>query len=110
MNDDLELNAKVIYLMQIVSILIPFLWFISVILAYVYRKKADGWLETHYQLQIGTFWIGMLFMALAAFFYFTMGGLMIAIFVLVWILVRSIKGVRTLIKREPYPSPNTWMI
>jgi uncharacterized membrane protein len=110
MNDDLELNAKVIYLMQIVSILIPFLWFISVVLAYVYRNKAEGWLASHYRFQIGTFWIGMLFMALAAFFYFTMGGLMIAAFVVVWILIRCIKGVRILIKREAYPSPTSWMV
>jgi uncharacterized membrane protein len=110
MNENLELNAKVIYLLMIVNIIIQFLGVIGVILAYTYRKEAPDWLKTHFDFQIRTFWVGLVLMLLGGFFYYKEVGSFVLIFWIVWVLIRCIKGVRVLIKREPYPNPTSWMV
>jgi len=81
---------------------------IGVIVAYVYRDDAAVWLQSHYQLQIRTFWMSLLYVGLGSLLKFLIVGKFILIFWLVWFLVRCIKGIRHLNRREPYPNPTAW--
>ena len=72
---------------------------IAVILNYVKRGDVRGtWLESHFRWQIRTFWFGLLWVGLCAFFVIiTLGiGILIAwvplAFVTVWFIYRIVRG------------------
>ncbi len=122
--------ATIVYILYLVGIASGVTILIGVILAYTNRKKdAVDWVGTHYQFQIRTFWIGLLystivlilFVSLAAiliepynstsiayFFILPVFGLITGLLILIWFVVRNFKGIRCRMKCEPYPNPNTW--
>ena len=51
-------TAKLVYILYLVSLLIGITAIVGLIIAYVNRDDAPGWLQTHYRFQIRTFWIG----------------------------------------------------
>ena len=83
---------------------------VAVILAYISRKDAPDWLASHYQFQIRTFWLSLLFWTIAAIL--TPVGVGVVLFVAVglWIIVRAIVGLSNLLKGQPYPTPKNWML
>lgn len=83
---------------------------VAVILAYISRKDAPDWLASHYQFQIRTFWLSLLFWTIAAIL--TPVGVGVVLFVAVglWIIVRAIAGLSNLLKGQPYPTPKNWML
>jgi uncharacterized membrane protein len=83
---------------------------VGVIIAYVQRGKVEGtYLATHYRYQIRTFWIGLLYSAIAFVLTFIGIGIVLAIAVLVWIAIRAILGMNRLAKHQPLPNPTTWL-
>jgi uncharacterized membrane protein len=81
---------------------------IAVILNYVKRDEARGtWLESHFRWQIRTFWFGLLWAALCAFFVIATLGLGIIVvwiplaIVTVWFIYRVTKGWMRLGSRQP---------
>src|SRR5579864_9197337 len=61
-NEEKLSTAKAIYILYIVGWIIPIIaQIVGVIFAYINREEAPPWLQTHFQLQIRTFWIGLLF-------------------------------------------------
>jgi uncharacterized membrane protein len=83
---------------------------IAVVLAYVSRKGAPEWLQSHYLFQIRTFWLSLLAGVIGGALSFIGIGLLILLALGVWIAVRSIVGLSKLLKGEAYPTPNSWMI
>ncbi len=80
---------------------------IAVILNYVKRSESRGtWLESHFRWQIRTFWFGLLWVSMCAFFViFTLGiGLLIAWlplgFVACWFIYRVARGWMALNNRQ----------
>ena len=61
--------------------------------------------------QSRTFWIGLIFMVVAAVTVFVFIGVFVYLAALVWWTVRSVKGLNRLSKSEPYPNPNpaSWL-
>ena len=53
--------AMLVYLLLLAAPLLLITSLIGVIIAYVYRDDAPEWLQSHFQLQIRTFWIAFLF-------------------------------------------------
>lgn len=83
---------------------------IAVILAYVSRKGAPDWLQSHYVFAIRTFWLSLLF-ALAGGLLSVIGiGFVILAAVGVWLAVRCIIGLSYLLKGQAYPTPQNWML
>jgi uncharacterized membrane protein len=81
---------------------------IAVIFNYLKRGDVRGtWIESHFRWQIRTFWFGLLWVALCAFFVIaTLGiGLLIAwvplAFVSVWFIYRIVRGWSALNARKP---------
>lgn len=83
---------------------------IAVVIAYIYRDDAPPWLQSHFQLQVRTFWISFLYLGLALLTWWFLIGYVVFLFWLVWYLVRCIKGIRYLNLRRPYPDPESWWI
>ena len=82
--------------------------FIAVIIAYVYRDDSPAWLQGHFQLQIRTFWIGLLFFSLSFITMVILVGQLLLLITFIWYMVRIIKGIKTLNHRQPYANPTSW--
>lgn len=96
------------YLLLLAAPLLLVSALIGVIIAYVYRDDAPQWLQSHFQLQIRTFWIGMLLFFSGLLLLWVLIGKLILLLTLIWYLVRIIKGMKYLNRRAPYPHPASW--
>ncbi|WP_243750647.1 DUF4870 family protein [Thiomicrorhabdus marina] len=97
----------IIYILFLANIVMQFTGLIGLIMAYV-NKGDDNYLESHYQFQIRTFWIGLLFGLLGFFTLAIAIGWLILFVVLVWWVIRCAVGLKYLGKRQPVPNPTSW--
>jgi len=82
---------------------------IGVIIAYMQSDKADPICETHFQFQIKTFLIGLLYIFVGAItLHVGIGGL-ILLWWIIWTLIRCVKGLLALNTGEPIRDPNSWL-
>jgi uncharacterized membrane protein len=102
-------NAKLVYILYLVGIILGVTGIVGVIMAYVNRGDGPDWMDTHYQFQIRTFWIGLLYMILGTVLAFVVVGYFIWLFWLIWIIVRCAKGLKQLEKGEAVNNPTSWM-
>lgn len=103
-------SAFLIYILYLVGIAVPVLPIVGVILAYLFRGNASGWLSTHYTYIVRTFWIGLLYSVLSIILMIVLIGWLVSIAVVVWLVVRCVKGMQLLAKREAVPDPETWLV
>lgn len=104
-----QTTVKVVYLLLAVNILIQFLGIIGVVIAYMNKDDAPAWLQTHYQFQIRTFWIGLLLMLAGGLLWMLGIGAFILLFWIIWLVVRCVKGIKYLDQHQPHPNPTTWL-
>ncbi|NNL06322.1 MAG: hypothetical protein HKO86_01260 [Gammaproteobacteria bacterium] len=102
-------TAKLVYILYLVSLLIGITAIVGLIIAYVNRDDAPGWLQSHYQFQIRTFWIGAFYMIVGILLLQFLIGLLILLFFIFWLIVRCARGIKYLDKKEAYPEPGSWM-
>ncbi len=104
-----ELMAKLVYILYLASLVVGVTSLVGVVIAYVYQGDAPEGLRTHFRLQIRTFWIGLLYGLVGALLSLLGIGLVLLVFVAVWLVVRCVKGLRYLDRREPYSNDGTWL-
>ncbi|NNC23876.1 hypothetical protein HKX42_08515 [Salinisphaera sp. USBA-960] len=102
-------NAKIIYVLYLVSLFIGVTGIIGVIMAYIHKDDAPAWLQQHYQFQIRTFWIGVLYIFIGVLLSFVIIGFFVLLFWLIWLIVRCVKGLKALGDNAAPPSPTGWM-
>ena len=102
-------NAKIVYFLYLGTIVFPVLALAGVIIAYVSRSAAAAWAADHYRFQIRTFWIGLLYSAVGVATSFILIGWLILLAVLIWWIVRTIKGLQYLGHSVPYPKTASWL-
>lgn len=133
LNDPTQ-QAKIIYILYLVGMLTGGLTTIGgLVWAYVNRGGEEGWIRSHYNFLIGTFWkslimgvgltllLGVMMLlnwlllmlspalglfAMLATLIATLGGLAL----LVWFVVRCAKGLMILGKNQPIENPSVWMM
>jgi uncharacterized membrane protein len=104
---DLGLVAYACYAAAIVFA-VPIL--IGVVIAYLQRREAAGtWRESHYAWLIRTFWIGLLYSVVATLLTKVLIGVLLGFLVLIWFIVRVVKGWKAYDRRAPLPKPKTWL-
>jgi uncharacterized membrane protein len=104
-----ESNARIVYILHLVSLLVGVTAIVGVIMAYVNQDSAPEALRTHYRYAIRTFWIGILYSVLAIVLMAVVVGFLLAPLVAVWFIVRCVKGLKLLGERQPIPNPATWL-
>jgi len=104
-----EGTAKVAYILYLAGIIFGITGIIGVVMAYINKGDAPEWLKTHYQFLIRTFWIGALFMLIGALLSIILIGYLVFLFWVVWLIVRCVKGMKSLDQKEPHPNPTGWM-
>jgi len=102
-------NVTLVYILYLVSIVVGITGIVGVIFAYLNRGKSAAWVDSHYTFQIRTFWIGILFSLVGFVLMFVFIGIFVLIAVLIWMIIRCIKGLQLAGKGEAVPNPQTWM-
>ncbi|NBC49883.1 MAG: hypothetical protein GVY22_18310 [Gammaproteobacteria bacterium] len=108
-NASLVSNAKVVYILYLVSIVVGVTSLIGVIMAYVYQPNSPDWLRSHYRFQIRTFWIGLLYVLVGMLLSTVFIGFLILLFWVVWLIVRCVKGLQQLERSAPVSDVETWL-
>lgn len=102
-------NAKLIYILYLVGVVFPITAIIGLVMAYVNRTNTDDPVNSHYQFQIRTFWIGFLFLFIGGLTSIVLVGYLILLFWLIWAIVRCVKGISLLSDEKTHPNPKSWM-
>lgn len=102
-------NAKIIYILYLANILVPLVGLVGLIMAYIYKGDAPEWEKKHYQFQIRTFWIGLLYLFIGMLTAMVVVGYFVLLFWLVWHIVRCVKGLQSFGRSEAPANPTSWM-
>lgn len=105
--------AKVIYLLYIISTIIGITGVIGLVMAYVNidatDENSEHWLQSHYQFQIRTFWIGLLYIVVGFSTSLFLIGYLILVFTFFWIIIRCAKGLKQLENKQAVKNVKSWM-
>ncbi|HTT80047.1 MAG TPA: hypothetical protein VMF86_10245 [Stellaceae bacterium] len=82
---------------------------IGLIWTYHERGDASAWVRTHFQMQSRTLWLGLLYGIVAAVATLFFVGWLIAVFILVWWIMRCIKGLNAISRGAPYDFPEHYV-
>jgi len=70
---------------------------------------APDWLKTHYQFQIRTFWILLLYLVIASILCLILIGFLLFFLIAIWWIVRCVKGLKYLDQGAAYPDHRGWL-
>ncbi|PCI21811.1 MAG: hypothetical protein COB62_02535 [Piscirickettsiaceae bacterium] len=101
-------NAKIVYFLYLASLVFGITSLIGVIMAYMNQDDAAPWLRTHYTYQIRTFWIAIVYLIVAFVLVSAIIGYLLFPVIVVWMVIRCIKGMKSLDKKEAVPNLERW--
>ena len=102
-------NIQLIYFLYLVGLVFGLTALVGVILAYMNRAKADAVAGSHYTYLIRTFWMGLAYALLSMVLMMVGIGFLLMIALVVWLIVRCVKGLQWVSRGEPVPNPETWL-
>ena len=103
-------NVQIIYVLYLAGLVIGVSGIVGIILAYMNRGKAGGFVETHYTWLIRTFWVGLLYALISFMLIFVFIGFILMFAVAVWFIVRCIMGLQAVGRGEAIKNPESWLI
>jgi uncharacterized membrane protein len=103
-------NVTVIYILYLVSLVIGVGLLVGLVIAYINRGKAGGWVETHYTYLIRTFWIGLLYAVVSIVLMFVAIGFVLALATGIWFIARCVIGLQAAGRGEAVKNPESWLI
>ena len=102
--------ALAVYILYFVSYVVGVTAIVGVVIAHVQiGSTTDPMLRSHYQWQIRTFWIGVLYFVIGVVLCFVLIGILVLLFWFIWTLVRAVKGVLALNENRPIANPTSWL-
>jgi uncharacterized membrane protein len=98
--------ALLVYALQAVGFLMPLAWVVGVVIDYLKIDDVrNTWLETHFNWQLRTFWLGLAGMVVAWLLMIVKIGVLVGVAVTAWAIYRVVKGWLALNDRKPmYPA------
>jgi len=106
-NTSMALIVYILYFVGYFFALIPSL--VGVIIAHVQKGSGNAMLESHYDFQIRTFWIGVLYAIAGFVLMFVLIGFLVWAWAFIWSLIRNIKGILALNENRPIANPHSWL-
>jgi uncharacterized membrane protein len=104
-------NAQLVYILYLLGFVLGGLSnIVGVVFAYVYKGDAEVWLKTHYHYQIRTFWLALLYSIVSGVLMFVFVGFILIVLVVIWLILRCVKGLSRLQKAEPIDDVATWLV
>jgi len=101
-------TAKIIYILYLVGIAVGLTAIVGVIMAYINKDEGPEWLREHYRFQIRTFWISILYWFITVLLCIVIVGFFLIPVVLVWLIVRCVKGLKYLDQQAAVPNVDGW--
>ncbi|KAA0011489.1 hypothetical protein F0A17_13395 [Billgrantia pellis] len=83
---------------------------VGIVMAYVYRGNGPHWFDEHYRYQIRTFWLAMLYFAISGLLMLIMIGFVTWLLVVVWLVVRCVKGMKRLQEHREPDNVDAWLL
>lgn len=102
--------AKIIYVLYLLGFFAGITAVIGLVMAYLYKDDAPEWLRTHYELQIRTFWIMLLYGLIAGILCIILIGFLLLFLVAIWWIIRCVKGLKYLDQNVAYPDHRGWLL
>jgi uncharacterized membrane protein len=103
-NYGLVLTVYILYLVGFLTGII----LVGVTISYLQRDNTDRISQSHFQFQITTFWIGLLYFFVGLLTLHIGIGALILLWYVVWTVIRCVKGLLALNMGEPIRNPNSW--
>ncbi len=97
-----------VYILYLVGFLTGITVLVGVVIAYLQRDHTDRVSQSHFQFQITTFWIGLLYFFIGFITLHIAIGALILVWGVVWTVIRCVKGLLALNMGEPIRDPNSW--
>jgi uncharacterized membrane protein len=104
-NYGLVLTVCILYL---VGFLTGITVLVGVVIDYLQRDRTDRIGQSHFQFQITTFWVGLLYFFIGILTLHFAIGVLILLWWVVWTVIRCVKGLLTLNMGEAIRYPNSW--
>ena len=98
-----------VYILYLVGFLTGITVLVGVVIAYLQRDNTDHVSQSHFQFQITTFWIGVLYFFVGLLTLHFGIGVLILLWWVVWTVIRCVKGLLALNTGEPIRNPNSWL-
>src|ERR1043166_4435550 len=101
--------AIIVYVLYCVGFFTCITALIGVIIAHLKVDDTDPVLRSHYQFQIRTFWIGLLYLTNGILLSIVLIRIPTLIWWFVWSLTRIIKGIVRVNEYKPIAHPSSWL-
>ncbi len=102
-------TALIVYVLYFIAYFIGITAIVGVIMAHVQNGSGTAVLNSHYQFQIRTFWVGILYLVVGTILAWVLIGFLILAWWFIWSLIRNIKGILALNENRPILQPTSWM-
>ena len=103
-------NAQLVYILYLVAMMLGFTGLIGLVMAYMNRGNSEDWIDSHYTYAIRTFWIGIVYVIISTLTMFIAIGFVLVIATMIWFIIRCVKGLQVLTRKETIDNVNTWWI
>ena len=101
--------ALTVYILYVMGFFTGLSALIGVIIASLQDETADKVCQTHFQFQIRTFWIGLLYIFVGALTLHIGLGAIVLLWWALWTLIRCTKGMLALNAGRPIRDPLSWL-
>lgn len=103
-------NIQLVYILYLLSFVVGITSIIGVVIAYLNKSKATGWMQSHYIWAIRTFWIGILYSFISLMLTVVFIGFLGMLATIIWVVVRCVVGLQKAGNQQPIDDPNKWLI
>ncbi len=101
--------VNIVYILYLAGLIFGVTGLIGVVIAYVNRRDEPEWLRSHYDFQIRTFWIGLLYLVISSLLTLILIGWLLILLWVIWLIIRCARGMKHLARGEPCPFPDSWL-
>ena len=102
-------TVRLIYILYLLAIVNGITALMGMLIAWISKSGAPKWMRSHYRFQIRTFWMALLFGTLGISTVFIGIGFLILFGLVIWYVIRCIKGFLIVGQGKAYPDPKTWL-
>jgi len=102
-------TVKIVYALYLASLMFGITGLIGLIVAYVNQAQASGVEAAHFRFQIRTFWIGLLYAVICGITSVVGVGMLLFLALLVWWIVRSVKGLMAISEGRAPDNVTGWL-
>ena len=101
--------AIVIYILYLLGYVTGISALAGVIIAHIQKSSSSDYVSSHYEFQIWTFWIWLAYLIVGVVLTMVLVGYVILGWWILWSLIRTIKGLLAINKRQPISNPHSWL-